>query len=352
MSAFNEARYLPQAVNSVRRQRCDNWELILFDDASTDGTADWVKSLADPRIHLVRNQRTLGLTTNLRRGVEMAAGQYIARLDADDVALPERFETQVHFLEQHRNVCLLGSACYLIDEAGRYLGTRRLPEGATEISWSLLWGNPFVHSTVMLRRESLVRSNLNYDDAFQTAQDYDLWSRVATLGPMANLRKPLIAYRVRLGITQSRRENQLAATFKVAARNWSRMGMCGAMTQDEIRIHWEYFVEANARLPVDPDRWMVAARRFLKAYKTYAAATDDAAGLRLISARQALLLLRSTYRHGFPRGWAAAVWAAISEVPFAPMQIGIMGARRARELGARWRVKKRLRRLLSDLGCA
>jgi glycosyltransferase involved in cell wall biosynthesis len=204
------------------RQTRSDLELLVIDDGSTDGSSAFLAAVRDPRVRVVRHEANQGLTVSLRHGVELARGQYVARLDAVDVALPDRLERQVAFLEARPEVALLGGACVQTDEAGRFLRVWRLPETDLEIRWVSLLANPFVHSTVMIRRSVLLAHGLNYDPAFPTAQDFDLWSRLLERGRGANLGEPLIRYRFRGGVTRKRRPQQLALAAAVALRNLRR----------------------------------------------------------------------------------------------------------------------------------
>jgi len=210
--------FLPEAVRSVLAQTFASFELLIIDDGSTDGTQDCLNDFADARIRVVRNDSNEGLTRSLRRGVSLARGKYIARLDADDVALPGRLEQQVRFLDDHDDVIIVGGGCVLMDEAGKPFAIQRQPENDLTIRWVSLLINPFVHSTVMVRQRTLCEHGLNYDEAFDTAQDYDLWTRLIQHGKGANLPTPLIRYRVRSGITRQKRERQIEHAKFIAAR--------------------------------------------------------------------------------------------------------------------------------------
>jgi glycosyltransferase involved in cell wall biosynthesis len=118
MSVHNDLRYLPQAVDSILRQSFDGFEFLILDDGSTDGSADYLRRLTDPRVRLVRNETNLGLTRSLNGGLDLAGGEFIARMDADDVVMPERLARQVAFLQAHPDTGIVGSSRVLIDEAG------------------------------------------------------------------------------------------------------------------------------------------------------------------------------------------------------------------------------------------
>ena len=218
MATFNDAAFLPEAARSILAQTFAEFEFLIIDDASTDETSRYLGNVQDPRVRVIRNDSNQGLTRSLKRGIELARGSFIARLDADDVALPGRLEQQIHFMEKHPEVAILGGACLLVDEAGKPFAIQRQPENDLTIRWTSLLTNPFVHSTVMLRRHALREHGLNYNEAFDTSQDYDLWTRLLRHGKGANLSTPLIRYRVRPGITRKRRERQIEHAKFIAAR--------------------------------------------------------------------------------------------------------------------------------------
>lgn len=218
MSVFNSAQFLRESVESIQKQTWTDFEFVIIDDGSTDGSGVILKEIQDERFRIQRNQTNRGLTCSLRSGCAFARGEFIARLDADDVALPTRLQTQVEYLVRHPDVGLLGTAYVEVDEQGREVRVVRFPASDIDIRWKAFLQNPIAHPTVMLRREVLTRHALSYDEAFQTTQDYDLWSRMLTFTKAANLDEPLVRYRLSAGITSNRREEQLRNHDRIAAR--------------------------------------------------------------------------------------------------------------------------------------
>src|SRR3989344_2688822 len=115
MGAYNASQYVRSAIDSVISQTFPHWELLIINDCSTDETRAIIQSYHDPRLHLLENRQNLGLTKSLNIALGQAQGEYIARLDTDDISLPERLTTQVHFLESHPEIALVGSLAKLID---------------------------------------------------------------------------------------------------------------------------------------------------------------------------------------------------------------------------------------------
>jgi glycosyltransferase involved in cell wall biosynthesis len=194
MGVWNGAPRVREAVESVLRQTMDDLELIVIDDGSADETPAILGSFRDPRLRVERRART-GLTGALGAALELARAPLVARLDADDVALPERFERQRAFLDAHPDIGLLGTGAREVDAAGRELAVVRPPTDDAAIRCALIRHNPFVHSSVMMRRAIVERVG-GYDPAFPVAQDYDLWMRMSRVTRMANLPQPLVVRRL------------------------------------------------------------------------------------------------------------------------------------------------------------
>ncbi len=195
MCVYNGEAWLAEAIDSVLAQSFHDFELVLVDDASDDGTAAILDSYGDTRLKRFRNKENIGLTRSLNVGLKECAGDYIARLDADDVALPERLERQVAFLESHPGIGVVGSDALLIDGRGIDLRRSSKPQEDLELRWTALWSTPFLHSTVMMRRDVLEEHNLAYDPAYRTAQDLDLWYRLLQVTKGANMPEALVKRR-------------------------------------------------------------------------------------------------------------------------------------------------------------
>jgi glycosyltransferase involved in cell wall biosynthesis len=181
---------IAQAVASVLAQTDGDLELIVVDDGSTDATPALLAAVDDPRLRVQRQSRS-GLTRALNRALALARAPLVARLDADDVALPERLERQRAFMAAHPDVGLLGTAAREEDPAGTPVRVVRPPTHDLLLRRALIRANPFVHSSVMMRRDLVVRAG-GYDESLDVAQDYDLWMRLAALTRLANLDEVLV----------------------------------------------------------------------------------------------------------------------------------------------------------------
>lgn len=199
MTVHNGEVHLRESIASILGQSFHDFEFLIINDASTDRTRELILSYDDRRIRLIENSKKLGQTRSLNRGLQLARGEWIARQDADDISEPDRLVRQAAFLASNRKTALVGTWYKKIDARSAELGTRELPCNWLQIRWALLFLCPFVHSSTMLRKTAVLQKVGFYNEAFVYAQDYDLWSRIATHLPVVNLPEYLVQYRVSPG---------------------------------------------------------------------------------------------------------------------------------------------------------
>jgi len=192
MSVYNSEKYLREAIESVLNQTFTDFEFIIVNDGSTDNSPKIIKSHNDERIRIINNEKNIGLTKSLNKALKQGKGEYIARQDADDVSLPNRFEMQVKYLESHPEVVLLGTSFYLIDETGEI--TKKYVVLAKPTIKDLIKENQFSHGSVMVKKE-IVDKLGGYNELFRYSQDYELWLRIAECYEVRNLRQ--ILYKLR-----------------------------------------------------------------------------------------------------------------------------------------------------------
>ena len=219
MSVYNGERYLTEAVDSILGQTFADFEFIIINDGSTDSTADILRSYKDSRIRIFE-QSNIGLTPSLNRGIALAQGEYIARMDDDDISMPDRLAREADFLDAHPEVGVVGTGCLIRDEIKGAEREHSVPISDQELRCSLVKGNPFIHSSVMMRK-SVLEAVGGYDESYLFAQDYALWVQLAVQTQMANLPEVLVIHREhRESVSVGRR-----ADWHIVWRSvWVRMG--------------------------------------------------------------------------------------------------------------------------------
>lgn len=194
MPVFNGARYLRESIGSVLGQTFPDWELLLVDDGSTDESGKIAMSFGDGRVRVIRSEQNVGLVATLNRGLAEARGDFVARLDADDVCSRDRLAEQWSFARGNPTVPLIGSDAGLISESGRYAGRWWTAGSADLVRWELCFRTPFAHSSAFFRRKLVVEKFGGYRDR-RASEDLDLWSRIGRQHPVVTLRQPLVKYR-------------------------------------------------------------------------------------------------------------------------------------------------------------
>jgi hypothetical protein len=228
---YNGARFLQEAIDSIVDQTFEDWELIVVDDCSTDDTAAILAHARarDNRVHVHRLPANVGATKALNEGARMARGQLIARMDADDVSLPARLETQVRYLEAHPEIAVVGSWVRRLDENGVVGAVHRYPTTPALIAWSLFFFNGLAHPTVMMRRSGLDMERV-YDPQYRLAQDYELFTRLSRRALLANIPEVLLHYRTWAGNSSRKPAQDLAAT-EIVRRHAEALGVSASDDQ-------------------------------------------------------------------------------------------------------------------------
>jgi hypothetical protein len=213
MPVHNGDRFLQEAVESVLAQSYRDFELIVVDDGSTDGTAGILAAAQarDPRVRVWRMPQNSGITEALNQGCRLARGPFIARMDADDVSLPSRFVTQLEYLRSHPAVGVVGAWVQIIDDQGRAGAVKRYPCDPALVGWSLVFFNSLAHPTVMMRREALDMEAV-YSARYPRAEDYALFTRLSRSTQLANVPAVLLRYRMWSGnVSKSSEQDRQAA---------------------------------------------------------------------------------------------------------------------------------------------
>ena len=248
MAVYNGERYLREAVGSILVQSLPDLELIVVNDGSSDKTPEILASFTDPRVRVLHNERNVGPAAARNTAISLARAPYIAIQDADDVALPYRLHKQFCFLETNASISLVGSHAVTIDEHGREQGTLTSPPAEDkEIKWELLFRNPFIHSSVMMRRSILDGMRLYTDDPVlcRVVEDYELLSRINRVARSANIPEPLEKYRLNpIGASARTHSEQQRQAEEISKRNicWllgrTEMDLCAWYALKQFSLNW------------------------------------------------------------------------------------------------------------------
>ncbi len=227
MSVYNGEKYLPEAVDSILAQSMTDFELIVVDDGSRDKSWEIVQMFMarDKRVKGFTQQNT-GVARAMNAALKLCTGKFIAKMDADDVAAPYRFQVELNYLQNNPDVVAVGSDWEVIDSEGRKLTVLRPPTQNEEIQKQLIGGHcPFCHSTAMMRHEALIKVG-GYTADIKWAEDLDVFLKLGEVGKLANLSRPLVKYRVHENSVSSknRAEQEQMARLSVE-RAWQRRGI-------------------------------------------------------------------------------------------------------------------------------
>lgn len=234
---YNAEKYLQQCLDSVFAQSYPNFELLVINDGSTDNSEKIIERYTDHRLVYLKNETNLGIAQALNRGIAQSRGQYIARIDADDMMLPERLAKQVAYMETHSDCVLLGSGHYLVNENGLPFDKFMPPTEHGEIVTSLLFYNCFSHPTVMYRTKQA--KELQYSTNFKHCEDYELWLRIAKTGKVANLPEALTQYRIHKQNTSLNNQKEMQqSVMELLAEELDYLGI--DYTPQQLLVHCSF----------------------------------------------------------------------------------------------------------------
>lgn len=233
MPVYNAGPHIREAIESILAQTHADFELLIIDDGSKDDSAATISSYTDARIRFVRNEQNLGLIATLNKGLAEANGELIARMDQDDIALPERLALQLAAFRREPDLIALGTSLTLMNVRGKTVGELPVLTGHEQIKRALAVTNPFAHPSMMFKRAAALEVGGYHKEAYAT-EDYDLWTRLSDLGPVANLKERLLRYRLNpKGMSISLRTAQRENAAAIAEREWAKYGQAGpAPTKD------------------------------------------------------------------------------------------------------------------------
>jgi len=217
LPVHNAEKYLIEALESLRYQTYPHFEVIAIDDASTDHSYRLLKDYAkiDSRFHIFKNKTNLKIANTLNFGLTKAKGTYIARMDADDISLPNRFQKQLSFMQKHPGVVVVGGQCLTIDKNSTLTGKKLFPTSHIDIHELMFTANPLQHPSIMINRSLLPKNFSWYNPHLTPAEDLDLYFRLGKFGLFANLKTTVLMYRQH---TDSETFKNPKNTFKVTQK--------------------------------------------------------------------------------------------------------------------------------------
>ncbi len=195
MPVYNGSNYLRDAIQSILNQSFGNFEFLIIEDGSIDNSVEVIKSFDDPRIKVLSNKKNFGLVYSLNRGLENANGKYVARMDCDDVSLPNRIQEQITFMDKNTDIGVCGTWIETLEEDGGYIN--KYLTDPDDIKASLLFNTSLAHPSIIIRRSVLEDNKLKYDDNHKFYyEDYGLWIKLSKVTKLSNIPKVLLQYRV------------------------------------------------------------------------------------------------------------------------------------------------------------
>jgi glycosyltransferase involved in cell wall biosynthesis len=272
MSVHNSSTYLAESIESILNQTFQYFEFIIINDGSTDRSNEILEKYKqlDDRIYLY-HQEQQGLPTALNQGIQLAQGKYIARMDADDISLPERFEKQVDFMEAHPEVGVCGTRVKTIGESGGYINA--YPSDDETIRCWLLFGMGLAHPSIFLNKELLQKHNLEYDSSYRYGEDYALWVSASQSFALANIPEVLLLYRLHpQQMGQSYKEElRIESTYRVWSILFDDLNV--SFTREELEIHrrlWQWQIKYTEEFIGQTEQWFSKLRKANQKTQVYA----------------------------------------------------------------------------------
>lgn len=285
---FNEEKYLENAINSILNQSYTNFELILIDDGSTDGSRKIAESFQDDRIVHVFNQENHGLAWCRNQGLSLAKGELIGFVDADDIARREKLNKMVDFLNCHEDVLVLSGGYIEIDKYGNKRPYKsRVVCGDDNIRAHMLFGNCITGPCALFRRTVIDQYHIVHDASMRTSQDFFFWHMCLQYGKFENLYEPLMYYRVGHNSQATRSvkrnpERNEKFMLKIFQYAWKSRGFC--LKKDEIKYIYQYLYETKC---------METIKDYIKGYKLYRKIKSQETALNLQEGSLILLIYKN-----------------------------------------------------------
>ena len=291
MCYYNEKKYLGDAIRSILAQSYANWELILIDDGSTDGSHETAESFQDDRIIHVSNKENHGLAWCRNQGLSLAKGEYIGFVDADDIARKDKLKKMVDYLDSHEDVLVLSGGCIYIDKYGNKLSQREgiICEDA-DIRAYMLFGNCMAGPCALFRRAVIDKYHIAHDIVMRTSQDYFFWQKCLRHGKFYNLEEPLFYYRIGHNSQSNRTvkrdpEKNQNILLKILHYAWRSRGF--RLNRGDITYIYRYIYHQER---------FTSFNDYIKGYKLYRKIKKQESGLNLPEGSQILALYKEFFK--------------------------------------------------------
>lgn len=256
MAVYNGEDYLHEALSSILRQSFTNFECIVVDDGSTDRSRDIVEASKDDRVILIGGEEHRGLIPSLNRGINESRGEFIARMDCDDISHPDRLATQVKVLRGNDEWGVVGTWIREFDGKGRDY-VRVYPTDPEMVRCALLFNSPIAHPSVMFRRNLITEYGLTYRESRKKAEDYDLWARAGKVVKLANIPKALLHYRLHDSQVTHRHSSLVEGAANLVRRE--QLGVLGIdPSEEDFMVHFRLC--APRRGKIDREQYREVSR--------------------------------------------------------------------------------------------
>jgi glycosyltransferase involved in cell wall biosynthesis len=325
MSVLDGEKYIKPAIDSVLSQTFADFEFLIINDGSTDKTCEFIKCYDDPRIKLVHNMANIGLTKSLNTGLRLALGEYIARMDYDDISMPKRLEDQVKYLDEHPEVMIVGGQFDLIDSGGSVLPippVKKAP-GMEGLLLHLAIDNPFVHSSVMFRKDAVMELG-GYNEEYRTSQDIELWSRLLCSYKGANLQSKVVHLRVHdSSVSSGRYKVQQGDNREMTIRRGTNLMLSNLrriIPESKVPDEW-----INLYVGIYVENWpesrykanlLLDGMNNIRKYASCLAQEDRKYAMQMISSKLYLISVHLLRSYFLTVGLYALVWAFLSDWKF------------------------------------
>lgn len=273
MSNYNTLEeFLRPAIESILNQTYQNFEFIIIDDCSTDDSLSIIESYTDKRIKIIKNEVNLGITKSLNKGLREAKGEFVARMDADDISLETRFEKQIEFLKNHPGHIVCGTGVELIGDwetkhSNKFI-YRTIPT-KDEFRIHLLFGNcpNIVHPTAMFNHKLLLKHNIIYNENYPLAQDYRMWVSCSEVAECANIQETLLYYRVHgKAVSNDKKDLQKNIACQIMQEQLDKLHL--DLTEETAEIH-KNFLFSRKEYSIKCKKWIKTLLKYNKKYNVY-----------------------------------------------------------------------------------